>query len=104
MAVALAQLALLGLPHQATNPTLTPHKGGVKAEISTTGRALEFIDGSNLTAIAKDQQKNGRHQFKKVEKTQHSWCRAKMRQQRHVLQRPWHRATAHLPRDQDRGG
>ena len=67
MAVALAQLAL-GLPHQATNPTLTPHKGGVKAEISTTGRALEFIDGSNLTAIAKDQQKNGRHQFKKVEK------------------------------------
>ena len=91
MAVALAQLAL-GLPHQATNPTLTPHKGGVKAEISTTGRALEFIDGSNLTAIAKDQQKNGRHQFKKVEKT------------RHVLQRPWHRATAHLPRDQDRGG
>ena len=73
MAVALAQLAL-GLPHQATNPTLTPHKGGVKAEISTTGRALEFIDGSNLTAIAKDQQKNGRHQFKKVEKTQHSWC------------------------------
>ena len=73
MALAPAQFAL-ALPRQATNPTLAPHTGGVKAEIATTGRALEFIDGSNLTAIAKDQQKYGRRQLKKVEKTQHNWC------------------------------